>query len=193
MRNSVRRLVALAAPVGVAISVTGILSVAALVTFDPVTQAIYELGNPAAPYSKLFNASFVTAGIVALPFAALLAVETRNAYKTAGAVLVAVSFVALSAIGVFPIGYPYHIPAAFSYYSVFTLALWVHGTGEAVAGETRRGLGAVWLGNANIIVWVGWAFLNAYAPGLAVPETLGASAYIVWLLATARSFYNSEA
>lgn len=194
MRARVRRIAALAAPAGVAVSVTGILSVALIVPFDPVTQAISELGDPSAPHSVLFNTSFIVAGIVALPFAVLLAVEGRNAYEAAGAVLVAVSFVALSAIGAFPIGHPYHIPAAISHYAVFTFALWVHGTGEALAGDTRRGLVAVWLGNANVVVWATWVFWRAYAPGLAIPEALGAAAYISWILLKARRLhsYNSE-
>ena len=187
-----RRLTALSAPLGAAVSLSGIIAVALLVPFDPVTQAISELGNPSAPYSSVFNVSFVLGGFIALPFGVLLLVEARNAYESLGAVLVAVSFVALSAIGLFPIGHPYHVPAAFSHYAVFTFALWVHGTGEAVAGETRRGLVAVWLGNANIIVWATWAFWRVYAPGLAVPEALGAAAYIFWLLLTARRLYNSE-
>ncbi|MDZ7687912.1 MAG: DUF998 domain-containing protein [Halobacteriales archaeon] len=188
-----RRLAALAAPVGAAVSVLGILTVAVLVPFDPVTQAISELGDPDSPYSSLFNAAFVVAGVAALPFAVLLGVEARNAYETAGAGLVAVSFVALSGIGLFPIGHPYHVPAAVSHYTAFTLALWIHGTGEVVAGESRRGLFAVWLGNANIVVWATWAFWRAYAPGLAIPEALGAFAYMLWLFLTARRHYNSEA
>ena len=197
MRTRIRRLAALSGPIGVAASVLGILVVAVVVPFDPVTQAISELGDPSAPYSSVFNTSFVVAGIVALPFAALLAVEARNAYERAGAVFIAVSLLALSAIGAFPVGNPYHIPAALSYYSSFTVAVWVHGTGEALAGDTRRGLGAVWLGNANIIVWVVWSFLRAYAPGLAIPEVLGASGYTLWVFLTARRLYtytyNSEA
>lgn len=195
MRTRVRRIAAIAAPVGVAVSVFGILSVAVLVPFDPVTQAISELGDPSAPYSSVFNASFLVAGIVAMPFAVLLSVEGRNAYEKAGAVLVAASFVALSAIGAFPIGHPYHVPAAFSHYAVFTFALWVHGTGETLTGDKRRGLVAVWLGNANILVWATWAFWRTYAPGLAIPEALGAATYISWILLTARRLYtyNSEA
>ena len=192
MRTRTRRLTALSAPLGAAVSLSGIIAVALLVPFDPVTQAISELGDPDAPYSSVFNASFALGGVIALPFAALLAVEARNAYEKLGAVLVAASLVALSAIGFFPIGDPYHLPAAVSHYAAFTLALWVHGTGETVAGETRRGLGAVWLGNANVVVWATWAFWRVYAPGLAVPEALGAAAYIFWILLTARRLYNSE-
>lgn len=190
MRTRIRRIAALSGSIGVGVSAFGILAVAVLVPFDPVTQAISELGDPTAPYSTIFNASFLVAGTVALPFAALLAVEARNTYETVGAVFVAVSFLSLSAIGAFPVGNPYHIPAALSYYSAFTVALWVHGTGEALAGDTRRGLGAVWLGNANIIVWVVWSFLRAYAPGLAIPEVLGASGYTLWVFLTARRLYT---
>lgn len=195
MRTRARRIAALAAPVSIAVSLIGILSVALIVPFDPVTQAISELGDPSAPYSSVFNASFVFAGLVALPFAVLLAVEARNAYETAGAALVAVSFVALYAIGLFPIGHPYHTPAAVSHYAAFTVALWLRGTGEVVADDTRRGLVAVWLGNANVVVWATWVFWRVYAPGLAIPEAIGAAAYISWLLLTARRLYsyNSEA
>ena len=189
MRTRARRIAAISAPVGAAVSLSGILTVALLVPFDPVTQAISELGDASAPYSSVFNASFVLAGLVALPFAALLAVEARNAYDRMGAVLVAVSFVALSAIGAFPIGHPYHVPAAVSHYAAFTFALWVHGTGEAIAGDTRPGLAAVWLGNANVVVWATWTFWRTYAPGLAVPEALGAAAYMLWILLTARRLY----
>lgn len=192
MRTRTRRLAALSAPLGAAVSLSGIIAVALFVPFDPVTQAISELGDPTSPYSSVFNASFVVGGVIALPFAALLAVEARNAYERLGAVLVATSLLALSAIGLFPIGNPYHLPAAVSHYAAFTFALWVHGTGEALAGETRRGLGAVWLGNANVLVWSTWVFWRVYAPGLAVPEALGAATYIFWLLLTARRSYNSE-
>ena len=78
-------------------------------------------------------------------------------------------------------------------YETAGAALWVHGTGETLAGETRRGLAAVWLGNFNALVWASWAGWRVYAPGLALPEALGVSAFVVWILATAYRFYNYKA
>jgi hypothetical membrane protein len=188
-----RRLASLSAPIGVAIAATGIAVAAILTPLNPLTQAISELGAPEAPYSSVMNAGFVVGGTVALPFAALLVAEARNFYEKAGGALVAASFVALVALGVFPLGHPYHIPSAIALYAAFTLALWVHGTGEALAGEMHRGLVAVWLGNFNVLVWASWAGWRVYAPGLALPEALGVSAFVVWILTTTRRFYNSKA
>ena len=188
-----RRLATLSAPVGVAVAATGIAVAALLTPLDPLTQAISELGAPDAPYSAVMNTAFIVGGAVSLPFAVLLVSEARNVYETAGAALVAVAFASLTALGIFPIGRSYHIPAAITLYASFTLALWVHGTGEALAGETRRGLAAVWLGNFNVLVWASWAGWRVYAPGLALPEALGVSAFVVWILATAYRFYNYKA
>ncbi|MFW5984193.1 MAG: DUF998 domain-containing protein, partial [Halobacteria archaeon] len=178
---------------GVLVAATGIGIAALLTPLDPLTQAISELGAPEAPYSAVMNISFIVGGVVSLPFAALLASEARNVYERSGAFFVSVAFLALTALGVFPIGRSYHIPAAITLYASFTVALWVHGTGEALAGETRRGLATVWLGNFNVIVWASWAFWRVYAPGLALPEALGVSMFVVWILATTRRFYNSSA
>ena len=188
-----RRTAALSAPAGVLIAATGVAVAALLTPLDPLMQAISELGSPDAPYSAVMNTGFIVGGVVSLPFAVLLASEARNVYETTGAALVAVAFASLTALGVFPIGRSYHIPAAITLYVSFTLSLWVHGTGETLAGETRRGLAAVWLGNANVLVWASWAGWRVYAPGLALPEALGVSAFVVWVLATSRRFYNSEA
>ena len=185
-----RRTAALSAPAGVLVAAVGIATAAVLTPLAPLTQAISELGAPQAPYSAVMNTSFVVGGLVAVPFAVLLLTEARNIYETAGAVLVAVSFVSLAGLGVFHIGDPYHIPAALTLYASFTTALWVHGTGEALAGETGRGLTTVWLGNANVFVWASWAGWRVYAPGLAIPEALGVSAFVVWILVTSRRFYN---
>ncbi|MFP4174151.1 MAG: DUF998 domain-containing protein [Halobacteriales archaeon] len=188
-----RRTVALSAPAGVLVAATGIGIAALLTPLDPLTQAISELGAPEAPYSAVMNISFIVGGVVSLPFGALLASEARNVYERAGAFFVSVAFLALTALGVFPIGRSYHIPAAITLYASFTIALWVHGTGEVLADEKRRGLATVWLGNFNVIVWASWAFWRVYAPGLALPEALGVSMFVVWILVTTRRFYNSNA
>jgi len=195
MELDVRRVAVLSAPAAVGVSALGVAVVAVLVPFDPLTQAISELGELSSPHSIFFNVSLIAAGLVALPFAGVLAAEARNAYETVGAVLLAASFVGLSGVGALPYPGPFHGAAAVVFYMGFTFALWVNGTGEVLAGDERRGLVSVWLANANAFVWLSYVVWSEYVPGLAVPEALGAFVFVVWLFLTARRLYayNSEA
>lgn len=166
----------------------GAIAVATLVspTFTWTESALSDLGGPGAPTAWLFNGGLLLGGIVALPFALRVFTVARNRLERVGAVLFGATGVALASIGVFPIGTPQHLPAAVSFYLLLSLSLWAYGAGNALAGS--RGIGAltIGLGVLNLAAWVVWALaVRSVAPGLALPEIVGAVCLGGWTAGTA--------
>ncbi|ADJ15376.1 DUF998 domain-containing protein [Halalkalicoccus jeotgali] len=86
-------------------------------------------------------------------------------------------------VGWFPTGHPYHLPVAAGFYLLVTFALWLDGTAGVLAGESRFGLAAIWLANTHLLQWLAWAAGLRIGPGLAIPETIGAALFALWVLA----------
>ena len=54
-----------------------------------------------------------------------------------------------------------------------------------LSGLARRGLTAIWLGIAHVLLWIVW--VAAGPGGIAVPEIGGSIALYAWVLLTVRS------
>lgn len=179
---------------GVAGSVVGLgaIAVAAALspTFSLTASAVSDLGAPDAANPWLLNGGLVAAALVALPFAWVLWATARHGLERLGAVAFAAALVALVLVGLFPIGTAPHGPAAVTYFLLFTLGMWVHGSGTALAGDVERGLAAVWLGIAHLLAWLVWAAVGP--DGLAIPELVGSLLLLGWVVLTARWIQRSS-
>ncbi len=175
------RLFAFLAPAVAAVAIVG----AALLApgFSWTGGALSDLGAPAAGTASLFNGGLVIAGVLGLFFAATLTVEARTRLDWLVAAVLVVTLVLLAGVGLFPSGHPYHLPVAAGFYLGATLTLWIDGTAGILADEPRFGLAAIWLANCQVLQWVAWAAGLRLGPGLAIPETIGAVLFAIWILA----------
>ena len=153
-------------------------------TFSWTAHALSDLGAPTATTAWLFNGGLVLGGLIGLPFAGVVYARARHALERVGAVALAGAVAALALVGAFPTGTPAHFPVAVAYFTLFTVAMWVHGTGAALAGDVRRGLGGIWLGIVHGLAWLAWAV--AGPEGLAIPELVGSALFLAWIVQTTR-------
>lgn len=158
-------------------------------TFTWTGNALSDLGAPVAATPWLFNDGIVIAGVVSLPFAWVLFGTANHNLERAGAVTFAGAVVALALVGVFPIGTNLHAPVAIAYFLLLTLAMWLHGTGTALAGEVRRGLTGICLGIGHVLAWLGWVVSGV--SGIAIPEFTGSLLFLTWIGLTTRSVVSS--
>ncbi len=147
--------------------------------------ALSDMGRPNEPTFRLFNGGLVAAGVVGLPFAYALYGRAENAVQTAGAVAFVLATALMGLVGVFHLPRAGHGITAIAHYLFATVTLWVWGSGEALAGDVRRGLATVWLGIGHVLLWIGWAGLLA-PDWFAGAEFAGAAVFGVWTVATAR-------
>lgn len=171
----------------------GAIAAAVLVAdgFSPTADALSDLGRVGRASAPLFNYGLVAAGLLAVPFGLPLVRASRHPLGTLGVGAFGVAALSLAGVGAFPLPTAPHAAVAVGFYLSFTVAFWLYGTGEVLAGAVRRGLATVWLGIVHVLTWVGWAAWAAVggaAPGLAIPETVGALLLVGWMVATARRF-----
>lgn len=160
-------------------------------TFSWTGSALSDLGAADAATPWLFNGGLVVAGVVALPFAWVLFATARHVLERVGAVGFAGSVVGLALVGLFPIGTALHTPVAVAYFLLFTVAMWLHGSGAALAGDVRRGLVSIWLGIGHLLAWLGWAASGI--EGIAIPEIVGSAILLAWIVQTTRWARRSSA
>lgn len=169
----------------VAVALGAILASTALSpSFAWATDALSDLGASGAPTALLFNGGLIAGGALALPFAHLLWRRAATRVSRLGAAIFAVGFACLALVGAFPIGTPLHLPVAAGFYLSITYGWFVRGTGLALAGRVRRGIGAIWFGVAHVTSWLVWGAGVRIGPGIAVPETLGALLLAAWVVLT---------
>lgn len=173
---------------GVASSLVGfggiLLATTLSPTFSWTADAISDLGAPGAANPWLLNGGLVAASLVGLPFGWVLWSTARHALERLGSVAFAGSLLALLLVGVYPTGTAAHTPAAVAYFVLFTLAMWLHGSGAALVGDVERGLVEVWLGIAHVLAWLLWGV--AGPDGLAIPEIAGSLLLFAWVVRTTR-------
>ncbi len=181
---TLERLALLAGPAAVAVSAVGIFGsvlLASYVTgswFTWTGNALSHLGDPARATAPLFNGSLVVSGLVGVAFAARVGLAARNNWHRAGALLVGLGLGSSALVGVFDVTSPLHGLFALGFFVPFTLGLFAHGSGDALAGAARRGVLSVWLGVAHVAGWV----LLGFVPfsGIALPEMVGVVGLWVW-------------
>ena len=155
-------------------------------SFSWATDALSDLGASASPTALLFNGGLIAGGALALPFAHLLWRRAATRVSRLGAAILAVGFACLALVGVFPIGTRLHLPVAVAFYLSITYGWFVRGTGVALAGRVRRGVGTIWFGVAHVTSWLAWVAGARIGPGIAVPETIGALLLAAWVALTVR-------
>jgi len=180
------------AGVGVPIWTLGTIVLATLLSpsFSWTGNALSNLGaqtDVATPVTILvFNGGLVTGGIVGVAFALALYWGSRHVLERVGAVVYAISVLAMAGVGVFPQDQPLHFPMAAGFYLLFTLAFWCYGVGNVRAGQRTRGAVTILLGVVHLLVWVGWVqFVGLLGSGLAIPEIIGALIFGGWTVASA--------
>lgn len=151
-------------------------------------------GGPENPASTtltrlLFNGGLILGGLFGLAFGYVLLRRARNLVERLGVLAFGASITAMGLVGVFPQDTDPHFPVAVAFYLLLSVALWVYGLGNLLAGERRRGALTVVLGFLNIGAWVAWGLGgDVTRPGLAIPEIAGALILAGWALWTARRF-----
>lgn len=154
-------------------------------TFRWTGNALSDLGAPGAANPWLFNGGLVASAAVTLLFAWTLWAVAEHPVQRVGAVAFSATNVALALVGLFPSGTDLHGPVALAYFVLLTFTLWLSGSGSVLAGRPRRGLAAVWLGIAHVLLWIVWI---ATGPGgIAVPEIGGSLLFYAWVLLVVRS------
>lgn len=165
---------------------TTLLATALSPAFSWTGSALSDLGARTAATPLLFNGVLVVAGVVALPFAAVLWRTAGHRVERVGAVAFAATVVSLVLIGAFPTGTDPHLPASVGFFVLLTLTLWIHGSGAVLSGTPARGLASLWLGIAHVVVWTAWLAGLRLGDGIAIPEFAGSLVLLVWVgLATA--------
>ena len=181
-----RRAALWAGPVGVVVSALGIfLPVLLAPWFSWTGNALSHLGRAGEATAPLFNGGLVVAGLLGLAFAARVWLAAENTLGRLGVVLLALSFANMALVGVFALPHDLHGPVAVAFFLSFTYGLFVHGSGDALAGHRRRGLLSIWLGIAHITGWL--LFAAAPFDGIALPELVGSAALATWVLVTFRA------
>ncbi|WP_122089380.1 DUF998 domain-containing protein [Halalkalicoccus subterraneus] len=174
------RVSALLAPAVAAVAIVG--ATLSAPEFSWAGDALSDLGAPGAPTAWLFNGGLIVAGVLGLPFAAVLVASARHRLDWLVAAVLALTLGTLAGVGLFPSGHPYHLPVAAGFYLGATLTLWIDGTTGVLTDEPRFGLAAIWLANLHVLQWLAWAAGLRVGPGLAIPETIGAALFAVWVL-----------
>lgn len=191
MQPSLRRAGTWLGVAALAISLLGIgIAVALAPWFSPTANALSDLGARGEASAPAFNYGLIAGGTLGVGFAARLWPDAPGRLGRGGVAVLGVSFVCLALIGVFPTPHPYHLPVAVAFFTLFTYGLFVYGSGEALAGRVRAGIGTVWLGIAHVTGWIVWAV--AGPEGLAVPEMVGTILLGVWVVATTRRLRGAE-
>lgn len=173
---------------GIASSVVGFATTLAATVRSPsfswTANALSDLGAVDAATPWLFNSGLMGAGVIALPFAWVLFDTARHVLERLGAASFAGSVVGLALVGAYPTGTTLHTPVAIAYFLLFTVAMWLHGSGAALAGDVRRGLVAIWLGIGHLLAWLAWAASGI--EGIAIPEIVGSAILLAWIVQTTR-------
>lgn len=180
----------------VAVSAVTILgSIALAPWFDPLTNALSDLGAAGRATALLFNGGLIVGGLVGVAVAGWL-VAGFDGVARVGGVLFGVTMCLRAGIGLFPVGTDPHTPIAISYFLGLTVALLVIGVGHVwtarrADGTDRRlaasGVLALAAGKLVPAVWLTWGFgWQTFAPGLAVPEVAASLGLLAWLFLLAR-------
>ncbi|MEF8773954.1 MAG: DUF998 domain-containing protein [Halobacteriales archaeon] len=176
----------LAGAAAVAVSVVAVFGSAALASwatgswFGWTTHALSALGAPHRATAPVFNAGLVLAGALGVAFTWRVGCAGTNAAHRLGAALLGLSFASLALVGVFDVTRPLHVPVAVAFFLLFTYGLFVHGTGDVLAGAAGRGLRSVWYAVAHVTGWLLFAALPL--SGIALPELVGSLALWAWTL-----------
>jgi len=150
--------------------------------FSWADNALSDLGVQPGITAIVFNVGLVVSGLLFLVFAAgLFMLMRRQVLGKVGAVIFALSCIALIGIGVFNESYsPTHYQVSVAFFVLFPISLFV--LSAALWRLRQRGFGVFTLGVALVAaaVWV-LEFTLHYVPNVAVPEFVSGLAGAVWM------------
>jgi hypothetical membrane protein len=155
-----------------------LLATAVSDSFTWTDSALSDLGVTTGT-ALLFNGGLVVGGLLALPYAYALWIAARSVFGRLTAIAFALAATAMGLVGVFVSGHPLHLPVALSFYLLVTVTLVFDGLARRAAWEGRL---AALLGVAHFVGWVLWVAGSRFGTGLAVPETVGALVFALWVL-----------
>lgn len=174
---------------GVAGILVGLVGIAAAIVVAPwftwTGHALSDLGNPARASAPFFNWSLVVAGLLGVVFTARLFTASTHIVERVGIGIVGVGMANVGLVGVFDITHSLHGPVAIAFFLGITYGWFVHGSGLALSGPVRRGIGSIWLGIGHVTAWLLWAVVDL--DGIALPELAGTLLLAVWIADTTRS------
>jgi len=159
--------------------------------FSWTENALSDLGHPSRATAPLFNGGMWLAGLLALAFVAGLWIDAAGRVRRAALIVLAASFLALTGVGAYPVTTELHFPVSVAFFVSLTYGLWLYGSADALAGAPERGVATIWLGVANVTMWVLYATLEPFA-GVAVPEAVGALVLAAWAVPTALRLRRSS-
>ena len=160
-------------------------------------QSLLALGSVDQVAFVVFNLGLTLAGVLGLPFLALLWTDSENRIERIGLGLGGVTL--LGSIGV-AVAFldgpfdPFHFLAAMTFFFGMTFTMWAYGTGLAKRTGGEYGLAAIWFANLHALTWVVWIMLEAFLytgdgdtwTYFAVPEFVGAVLFGAFVFRQAR-------
>ena len=147
-------------------------------SFTWTDSALSDLGVTTGT-ALLFNGGLVVGGLLALPYAYALWIAARSNVGRLTSVAFALAATTMGLVGVFVSGHPLHLPVALSFYLLVTATLVLDGFARRTVWQGR--LSAL-LGVAHFLGWALWVAGSRFGTGLAVPETVGALVFALWVL-----------
>lgn len=149
-------------------------------TFSWTASALSDLG--VTPASALaFNGGLIAGGVLALPFAWVLAADGRSILGS----IFGLTTVLMALVGVFRLGHSLHFPIALGFYFGATATMLTDGIAGLRADVRAWGFAAIGLALVHIGSWAAWSAGIRPGSGVAIPETIGAVLFAVWVWATA--------
>lgn len=166
--------------IAVFVGVAGlVLSIALATDFSIQDNALSELGEGDRELAWLFNGTTILAGALAAIFFAILIDRVKNRYQRTGMAIMAIAGVSLAGIGLFPIGHPLHLPVAVIYFVALSLGILMTGYGDRQRDRPLRAMVAF---NLVLLHAIAWLFSYLTLEGIALPETVGALIYGIWII-----------
>lgn len=162
--------------------------------FSWTGDALSDLGASGEPYAWLFNWGLMVGGLLGSAFVLRVALDAEAPVGYLASGVLCWATLSLFAIGRFPVGTDLHGPASLSFFVSLTYGLVADGSADALAGRVRTGLAVVWLGMVNATGWLVWALVAAGgpAPGVAIPEFVGALAIGAWVYPATKRLREGE-
>lgn len=166
--------------IAVFVGVAGlIISIALATEFSIQQNALSDLGDPARDLAYLFNGTAIVTGLLAAIFFAILTRRLENQYQRIGMAVMVVASISLAGVGVFSIGHVLHVLFAVGFFLGLTLGILITGIGDRQSGRPRRAMVAF---NLVVLHLLAWGFGYLTLEGVALPETVGALIFGIWIL-----------
>lgn len=151
--------------------------------FDWNTDALSFLGMTDRPSAPFFNGGLILGGILALTFSLGLVKALQHPITRIGTIVLAISSIALAAIGVFPYPGPSHVIAAAAFFFFLPISLFVIGAGLLIEHRQKFGIATISAGVITIILFVMIiADFSQDGSAVALPEAIFSLTGSAWIV-----------